>query len=94
MSDLTKAVRQFRHNYEDGFVIGYDCEIVDKEVDRLTAQIAEVTAQRDGLVATLEHIAEYWNRDTSESAMADALWHIVEECDTTLAQLRAPREST
>lgn len=34
----------------------------------------------------LEHIIEYWNRDQNESAMADALFHIIETAEEALAQ--------
>jgi hypothetical protein len=33
----------------------------------------------------LEHIQEYWNRDQNETAMADALWHIIETAENLLA---------
>lgn len=41
--------------------------------------------QRDQLVSTLAHIVEYWNRDQNESAMADALWHIIGEAEAAIA---------
>lgn len=30
------------------------------------------------MLEALQHIAEYWNRDRNDSAMHDALWHIIE----------------
>jgi len=41
---------------------------------------------RDALV----HISEYWNRDENETAMADALWHIIETADNAIAALPVP----
>lgn len=38
----------------------------------------------------LQHIAEYWNRDQNEAAMVDALYHIIETAEQTLAE---PAES-
>lgn len=42
----------------------------------------------EDLYAALEHITEYWNRDQNESAMADALWHIIETAEGALAKAR------
>jgi len=41
----------------------------------------------DELVEALEHIEEYWNRDSNISAMSDALWHIIEVAQAALAKL-------
>lgn len=40
------------------------------------------------LVEALEHITKYWNRSENEKAMSDALWHILERAETTLAKHR------
>jgi hypothetical protein len=47
------------------------------------------------LEAGLEHIAEYWNRDQNETAMADALWHIIETAEALTNPTPAkPRQGT
>ena len=36
----------------------------------------------------LEHISEYWNRRENDTAMSDALYHMIETADTALAASR------
>jgi hypothetical protein len=40
------------------------------------------------LLGALIHIEEYWNRDQNESAMTDALWHIIETATEAIAAWR------
>lgn len=54
-------------------------------------QITMLTAQRDELLEALGHIAEYWNRDSNEAAMADALWYIIETSQTAIAKAEASK---
>jgi DNA mismatch repair ATPase MutS len=42
-------------------------------------------ASETKLREALEHILEYWNKDTNERAMADALYHIEDACADALA---------
>lgn len=49
------------------------------------AEYAELERRNAELVGALEHIREYWNRDQNETAMADALWHIIETAKAALA---------
>lgn len=39
MNKLTEALRQYRHNKTDGFVFGYDKDIVDRLVTSLEAEL-------------------------------------------------------
>ncbi len=41
----------------------------------------------DSLVEALENIVEYWNRDQNETAMADALWHIIATAEAALTSI-------
>lgn len=40
-------------------------------------------------VDALEHIAEYWNGDSNEKAVSDALWHIVETAESAIKIIKA-----
>jgi cell division septum initiation protein DivIVA len=69
------------------------------ERDALKARVAELEAQvaewqartiregeeRDRLREALKSIAEYWNQDQNESAMADACWHAINTARVALA---------
>lgn len=41
----------------------------------------DLRKQRDELMETMIHIAEYWNRDANETAMLNALWNIIAEAE-------------
>jgi hypothetical protein len=59
----------------------------DAAEERESKLLVEIERLRDGL----EHIKEYWNRDENETAMADALWHIIETADNLLSNHRGQR---
>lgn len=40
------------------------------------------------LLDALIHIEEYWNRDQNDTAMADALWHIIGVAQEAIAKAR------
>ncbi|HCI0210619.1 TPA: hypothetical protein NN553_004483 [Pseudomonas aeruginosa] len=50
--------------------------------DRLMAAAPE-------MLGALQHIEEYWNRDSNEQAMTDALWHIIETAQAAIAKATA-----
>lgn len=60
------------------------CGMDNPSDNRCAALRQAPEAQVSKLVSALEHIAEYWNRDQNETAMADALWHIIETAETAL----------
>jgi len=51
-------------------------------------QLNKTDAKIDELLGALEHIAEYWNQDQNESAMVDALWHIIETAEQAIAKAK------
>lgn len=53
-----------------------------KEVD---ANAHLISASPD-MIATLENIVEYWNRDRNDSAMHDALWYIIGVAEQAIAK--------
>ena len=55
-------------------------DFVPEHEKQLQAERERVRVLREGM----EHIAEYWNRDQNETAMADALWHIIESAEAAL----------
>ena len=48
--------------------------------------VAKIAEQRDELREALQSIAEYWNRDQNETAMADACWHAIETAMAAIAK--------
>lgn len=50
---------------------------------------ARLIAAAPELLEALQHIEEYWNRDSNEQAMTDALWHIIETAQATIAKATA-----
>jgi hypothetical protein len=44
------------------------------------------------MAEALINISEYWNRDQNETAMADALWHIIEVSEAALSQYESAKE--
>jgi len=48
-------------------------------------------AVNEQLLGELRHIAEYWNRDQNERAMADALWHIIRVAESAIEQAEAAK---
>ena len=78
---LHKAVFMARESYIGG-------ETFEEGVRGLIAELKDARKAQSEvqmLREALEHIREYWNRDQNESAMADALWHILEAADAALA---------
>lgn len=43
-------------------------------------------AERDELLEALQNIAEYWNQDQNEAAMADACWHAIHTARAAIAK--------
>ena len=63
-----------------------NCQIGLEQVDELQSENKTIKQQRDELLKTLEHIAEYWNRDQNESAMYEALWHIIDTANEAITK--------
>jgi hypothetical protein len=47
-------------------------------------------AKVDALREALEHISEYWNRSENDTAMNDALYHMIDTADAALRTLPPP----
>ncbi|MCK9566431.1 MAG: hypothetical protein M0Q43_10330 [Methanothrix sp.] len=60
----------------------------NEEVQEANAHL--ISASPD-LLEALKHIEEYWNRDQNETAMADALWHIIETAQAAIAKAKGER---
>lgn len=81
-------------------MVGDGCRYCQPQeyIDRLHEQTEDdskeielLRGQRDQLLEALQHIAEYWNRDQNEFAMADALWHIINEAESAIAAVEASK---
>ncbi|ANA73641.1 hypothetical protein [Pseudomonas aeruginosa] len=57
--------------------------------DAETDANAKLIAAAPELLEALQHIEEYWNRDSNEQAMTDALWHIIETAQAAIAKATA-----
>lgn len=49
---------------------------------------ARLIAAAPELLDALIHIEEYWNRDQNDTAMSDALWHIIDVAQEAIAKAR------
>ena len=58
-----------------------ECVISD-----LKQQARDAEKDRDDLLEALQNIAEYWNQDQNEAAMADACWHAIHTARTAIAK--------
>jgi hypothetical protein len=87
------------YNEEEGikaiYILDKDGNETDREVkaECLLKRISgyfkrakSAEAQLEEARKALEHIIEYWNRDQNETAMADALWHIIETAEEALKE--------
>lgn len=64
-----------------------DANPSDGTLDKVSAAVAV----NEHLIGELRHIAEYWNRDPNERAMADALWHIIRVAEAAIEQAEAAK---
>ena len=53
---------------------------------------ARLIAAAPDLLESLQNIAEYWNQDQNEAAMADACWHAIHTARAAIA--KATREQS
>lgn len=67
------------------------------ELPAVKEYIAGLVAERDTLAAqlaaaraALEHIAEYWNRSENDTAMNDALYHMIDTAEVALSATPPP----
>ena len=58
-----------------------ECVISD-----LKQQARDAEKDRDDLLEALQNIAEYWNQDQNEAAMADACWHAIHTARAAIAK--------
>ena len=58
-----------------------ECVIID-----LKQQVRDAEKARDDLLEALQNIAEYWNQDQNEAAMADACWHAIHTARAAIAK--------
>ena len=52
---------------------------------------AYLKAAATDLLEALQNIAEYWNQDQNEAAMADACWHAIHTARTAIAKATGDR---
>lgn len=58
------------------------------ELEAVERELDEALEQRDRLAAALGSIAEYWNRNQNETAMADACWHAINTAEEAIAAVK------
>lgn len=56
--ELTSALRQYRHNNNDGIVFGYDKAIADSVVDAMDASIETISRLNTALTLQNERLEE------------------------------------
>ena len=57
----------------------------DENPEENAANVRLIAAAPD-LLEALQNIAEYWNQDQNEAAMADACWHAIHTARTAIAK--------
>ena len=57
----------------------------DKRIPGVMADARLIAAAPD-LLEALQNIAEYWNQDQNEAAMADACWHAIHTARAAIAR--------
>lgn len=62
------------------------CGMAADRISILLGKLQSMQEQNTKLQERLEHIREYWNQDQNETAMADALWHIIDVCDEVISK--------
>ncbi|HCF3316825.1 hypothetical protein ABZR51_25970 [Pseudomonas aeruginosa] len=86
--------------YSDGLIqIVGNIRAVSEHEEHVTTVVEAVTrgdeanarliAAAPEMLGALQHIEEYWNRDSNEQAMTDALWHIIETAQAAIAKATA-----
>lgn len=82
----------YAYDEKRGYSVGYP--FVDEQKETRLDFVcfshtdARLIAAAPELLDALIHIEEYWNRDQNETAMADALWHIIETASAAIAKAR------
>jgi hypothetical protein len=81
LSDLAAFARELEREISG---LNDALKIANRSADEQMRYKREAEAERDRMKFALEHILEYWNRDQNETAMTDALWHIIETASDAL----------
>ena len=93
MSDFTQgpfSVAETRHKY-DIVIRGPKNEpialvLIAGFSKKEGAANAHLIAAAPDLLEALQNIAEYWNQDQNEAAMADACWHAIHTASAAIAK--------
>jgi predicted RNase H-like nuclease (RuvC/YqgF family) len=85
LSDLAAFARELEREISG---LNDALKIANRSADEQMRYKREAEAERDRMKFALEHILEYWNRDQNETAMTDALWHIIETASDALPNTR------
>ena len=93
MSDFTQgpfSVAETRHKY-DIVIRGPKNEpialvLIAGFSKKEGAANANLLAAAPDLLESLQNIAEYWNQDQNEAAMADACWHAIHTARAAIAK--------
>ena len=93
MSDFTQgpfSVAETRHKY-DIVIRGPKNEpialvLIAGFSKKEGAANANLLAAAPDLLEALQNIAEYWNQDQNEAAMADACWHAIHTARAAIAK--------
>ena len=93
MSDFTQgpfSVAETRHKY-DTVIRGPKNEpialvLIAGFSKKEGAANANLLAAAPDLLEALQNIAEYWNQDQNEAAMADACWHTIHTARAAIAK--------
>ena len=78
IAELKNLVETKRKNYE----------AMSSSELHLRRRVAALESRIAAALALAEHISEYWNRRENDTAMADALYHMIETADELRAALK------
>ncbi|MER0570982.1 hypothetical protein AAA539_20005 [Pseudomonas aeruginosa] len=85
---MSGSIIEGYEGYMIGSVTGNDNSGFYAAEDEAEAN-ARLMAAAPEMLGALQHIEEYWNRDSNEQAMTDALWHIIETAQAAIAKATA-----
>ena len=86
---LYNAVRQYRHNKDDGFIGGYDREETNKAVEKLESEIHDMQLELNRAQSELQHYKQLLKDQRDFASISDgAATEAIDELNEANAAIR------